>query len=93
MTAENFPDKPARVNTGMRLLPDVIKIIDDAGVRMGGKSRAFVVELLVAQYGKALNKHTLIPAGLLPTDTRSKPPAAKPGPATKSKVKAKAKGK
>lgn len=70
--------EPRRVNTGMRLLEGTITALDAAGERMGGKSRAFVVEVLAALYADKLDAHTPVPVGMVPKDTRAKKqPAAK----------------
>lgn len=61
-----------RINTGMRLLPSTVDAIDQAGERMGGKSRAFVVEVLVALYARGLTADTKIPVGMVPQDSRAK---------------------
>lgn len=61
-----------RENTGMRLLPQTIAALDAAGERMGGKSRAFVVEVLAALYAGELDATTQIPVGMVPADARAK---------------------
>ncbi len=66
-----------RENTGMRLLPQTIAALDAAGERMGGRSRAFVVEVLTALYAKDLNATTSVPVGMVPADTRAKSPPPK----------------
>jgi hypothetical protein len=68
-----------RVNTGMRLLEGTITALDAAGERMGGKSRAFVVEVLVALYAGRLDAHTQVPVGLVPGDSRAKKQPRKKG--------------
>lgn len=61
-----------RVNIGVRLLPATIAALDAAGDRMGGKSRAFVVEVLAALHAPALGPGTQIPVGMVPGDSRAK---------------------
>ena len=61
-----------RVNTGMRLLEATIAALDAAGERMGGKSRAFVVEVLAALYAGKLDASTAVPVGMLPVDSRAR---------------------
>ena len=61
-----------RVNTGMRLLPATVEALDAAGQRMGGKSRAFVVEVLAALYAGSLTAQTQVPVGMVPSDSRAK---------------------
>jgi hypothetical protein len=61
-----------RMNTGMRLLKPTVAALDAAGERMGGKSRAFVVEVLVALYAHKLGAETAVPVGLVPGDSRAK---------------------
>jgi hypothetical protein len=61
-----------RKNIGVRILPSTIQALDDAGVRMGGKSRAFVVEVLVALHAASLNQNTQIGVGMVPSDSRAK---------------------
>lgn len=61
-----------RINTGMRLLETTVDALDAAGERMGGKSRAFVVEVLVALYASKLNAETAVPVGMVPGDSRAK---------------------
>ena len=60
-----------RVNTGMRLLETTVAALDEAGKRMGGKSRAFVVEVLAALYAGQLDERTQVPVGMVPADTRA----------------------
>lgn len=68
-----------RVNIGVRLLPATIAALDAAGDRMGGKSRAFVIEVLAAMYAPTLSAETAVPVGMVPADSRAKrQPAAKP---------------
>jgi hypothetical protein len=61
-----------RVATGMRLLKESIDALDAAAERMGGKSRQFVVDVLIALYAHDLNGKTPVPADLMPSGTRSK---------------------
>jgi hypothetical protein len=61
-----------RVNTGMRLLETTIAALDEAGVRMGGKSRAFVVEVLAVLYADKLDANTVVAVGMVPGDSRAK---------------------
>jgi len=61
-----------RINTGVRLLPATVKALDDAADRMGGKSRAFVVEVLVALHAAELGPKTTVPVSLMPSNTRAK---------------------
>jgi hypothetical protein len=61
-----------RVNTGMRLLESTVAALDQAAERMGGKSRAFVVEVLTALYADKLDASTRVPVSMLPPDTRAK---------------------
>ena len=62
----------ARVNIGVRLLPATVAALDAAAERMGGKSRAFVVEVLVALHAQSLNAGTAVPVGMVPADSRQK---------------------
>jgi hypothetical protein len=70
-----------RINTGVRLLEATIAALDAAGERMGGKSRAYAVEVLVALYAHKLDADTVVPVGMIPGDSRAKkqprPKAAK----------------
>jgi hypothetical protein len=59
-----------RANTGMRLMESSIAKLDGAGDRMGGKSRAFVVEVLIALYADKLTAETQIPVGFMPSGSR-----------------------
>lgn len=69
-----------RLNTGMRLLETTVAALDAAGERMGGKSRAFVVEVLAALYAGKLDANTSVPVGMVPGDSRAKKqPRAKGG--------------
>lgn len=69
-----------RINTGMRLLEGTVAALDAAGERMGGKSRAFVVEVLAALYANKLDADTAVPVGMVPGDSRAKKqPRAKKG--------------
>ncbi len=61
-----------RVNIGVRLLPGTVTALDAAGERMGGKSRAFVIEVLAALFAKELNAKTAVPVGMVPADSRAK---------------------
>ena len=61
-----------RVNIGVRLLPGTVAELDAAGDRMGGKSRAFVIEVLAALYARQLDADTQIPVGMVPADSRAK---------------------
>lgn len=61
-----------RLNTGMRLLETTVAALDAAGERMGGKSRAFVVEVLAALYADGLDAKTAVPVGMVPGDSRAK---------------------
>ena len=71
-------DDGRRVNIGVRLLPGTIAALDAAGDRMGGKSRAFVIEVLAALNASSLGPNTQIPVGMVPADSRAKrQPAAK----------------
>jgi hypothetical protein len=58
-----------RVNIGVRLLPHTIEAIDAAADRIG-KSRAFVIEVLVALYSKSIDEKTEIPITMIPVDGR-----------------------
>jgi hypothetical protein len=60
-----------RVNIGARLMPQTVAALDAAGVRMGNKSRAFVIEVLAALYADSLDAKTPIPAGMVPADSRA----------------------
>lgn len=62
-----------RVNIGVRVMPKTVEALDAAGKRMGGKSRAFVIEVLTALYAQELNAETSIPVGLVPSDSRAAP--------------------
>lgn len=78
--------EPRRVNTGMRLLEGTIAALDEAGERMGGKSRAFVVEVLAALYADKLDAKTAVPVGMQPSGTRAKKqPKEKPATAKTAK--------
>jgi hypothetical protein len=55
------------------LLPGTVVALDKAGERMGGKSRAFVVEVLTALFAEKLDSGTVIPVGMVPADSRAKP--------------------
>ncbi|HET6574549.1 MAG TPA: hypothetical protein VFG68_13155 [Fimbriiglobus sp.] len=66
-----------RINIGVRLLPATVAALDRAGERMGGKSRAFVVEVLTALYAGKLDAGTVIPVGMVPADSRAKPVSRK----------------
>ena len=66
-----------RINIGVRLLPATVAALDRAGERMGGKSRAFVVEVLTALYAGKLDAGTVIPVGMVPSDSRAKPVSRK----------------
>lgn len=66
-----MPD-PMRINTGMRLLETTVEALDAAGERMGGKSRAFVVEVLAALYASRLDATTQVPVGMVPGDARTR---------------------
>ncbi len=68
-----------RVNIGVRLLPHTVAALDAAGDRMGGKSRAFVIEVLAALYAGGLTPQTAVPVGLVPADTRAKKGPRKEG--------------
>jgi len=68
-----------RINTGMRLLETTIAALDSAGDRMGGKSRAFVVEVLAALYAHELDANTVVPVGMVPGDSRAKKQTRKKG--------------
>jgi hypothetical protein len=61
-----------RINIGVRLLPGTITALDAAGVRMGGKSRAFVIEVLTAIHAGNLDAATSVPVGMVPSDSRAK---------------------
>jgi hypothetical protein len=61
-----------RVNIGVRLLPGTVAELDAAGDRMGGKSRAFVIEVLTALYARQLDASTQVPVGMVPADSRAK---------------------
>jgi hypothetical protein len=61
-----------RMNTGMRLREASVAKLDAAAVRMGDKSRAFVVEVLIGLYADRLDANTQIPAGVFPPDTRER---------------------
>lgn len=61
-----------RIPIGVRLLPSALKALDDAGERMGGKSRAFVVEVLTRLYAGQLDANTRVPVGAMPTGSRAK---------------------
>ncbi len=70
MAAED--DGGKRVNIGVRLLPSTIAALDEAGERMGGRSRAFVIELLTGLFAPELDERTRVPVGLMPAGTRAK---------------------
>lgn len=70
--ADAAGDPNTRVNTGMRLLPATIAAIDAAGKRMGGKSRAFVVEVLAALFAAQLDENTTVSVTMVPKDSRAK---------------------
>lgn len=78
-----------RMNTGMRLRGESVAKLDAAAARMGNKSRAFVVEVLIGLYADALNAETRIPAGAFPPDTRER---NKKGPGRPRKAAADAGG-
>jgi hypothetical protein len=59
-----------RLNTGMRLRQQSIAKLDEAAARMGGKSRAFVVEVLIGLFADKLDGNTQIPVSVYPPDTR-----------------------
>ena len=67
-----------RKNTGMRLRPESVAKLDAAAARMGDKSRAFVVEVLIGLYADGLNADTRIPAGVCPAGTRER--SGRPAP-------------
>lgn len=69
--------KEKRTNIGVRLLPKTVDALDSAGERMGGKSRAFVIEVLTALYAGGLSTETQIPVGLVPSDSRARHKNAK----------------
>lgn len=77
-----MPDDGKRVNIGVRLLPATVAALDGAGDRMGGKSRAFVIEVLTALHAGALDANTSVPVGMVPVDSRAK---KKPAPRAKKK--------
>ena len=68
----------ARVNTGLRLLPATLAALDAAAARMGGRSRAFVVEVLAGLYAPRLDADTSVPVGLMPAGSRAKKRPPKP---------------
>jgi hypothetical protein len=73
-------DEGKRVNIGVRLLPGTVAALDAAGDRMGGKSRAFVIEVLAALHASALGPGTQVPVSMVPADSRAKKqPVAKKG--------------
>lgn len=65
-------DPNKRVNIGVRLLPATVAALDQAGERMGGKSRAFAIEVLAALYAKELTADTVVPVTMVPADSRAK---------------------
>lgn len=65
-------DDGKRVNIGVRLLPATVAALDAAGDRMGGKSRAFVIEVLAAIHASALGPGTQVPVSMVPRDSRLK---------------------
>ena len=74
---------PKRVGTGLRLLESTVAALDAAGERMGGKSRAFVVEVLVALYAGQLDADTPIPASMFPAGARAAGAGGKRPPKSK----------
>lgn len=62
-----------RMNIGVRLMPACVSALDAAGERMGGKSRAFVIEVLTALFAAKLDGDTQVPVNLVPNDSRAKP--------------------
>jgi hypothetical protein len=60
-----------RNNIGVRLLPATIAALDAAAERTG-RSRAAVIEILVAMHAGSLNADTQVPVGVLPVGSRSK---------------------
>ena len=50
-----------RTHVGMRLTEDCIAILDETASRLGGLSRASVVELLTRAYARELEIDTLVP--------------------------------
>lgn len=73
-----------RVNIGVRLLPGSVAELDAAGDRMGGKSRAFVIEVLTALFARQLDASTQVPVGMVPADSRAK---KRPRAASRGKAK------
>ena len=61
-----------RVNIGVRLLTHTIEALDAAGERLGGRSRAFVIEVLTAMYVESLTPDMAIPMDLMPPGARLK---------------------
>jgi hypothetical protein len=76
-----------RVQTGLKLLKSSVEALDAAAERMGGKSRAFVVDVLASMYASKLDGDTMIPASMTPAGSRAKkvPRAGKPKAAQKKK--------
>ncbi len=73
-----------RVNIGVRLLPATVAALDAAGEAMGGRSRAFVIEVLAALHAGKLGPATAVPVGMMPQGSRAKKGtgrAPKPKPA------------
>lgn len=60
-----------RVNIGVRLLEQSVKKLDEATERTG-RSRAAVLELLVALHADEITAETQVPFGLIPSDSRAK---------------------
>jgi hypothetical protein len=61
-----------RVQTGLKLLKSSVDELDAAAERMGGKSRAFVVDVLAIMYARQLGGDTMVPLSMMPTGTRAK---------------------
>ncbi len=60
-----------RKNTGMRLLPETVERIDRASQRLG-RSRAAVVDIVVALHADGLTAETLAPLGSIPNGSRAR---------------------